>query len=125
MQPNGVYLDYAATTPVEPHAVLRTATQLAEQHGFRVELLPVDSDGFADPDDLRTALRDDVAVVSVIYSNNEIGTINPIRELGAICRQRGVPFHTAAVQAASQLEVKAHDLHVDLMSIGAHKLYGP
>jgi len=113
------------TTPVEHHAVLRTALQLAEHHGFRVELLPVDSDGLADPDDLRTALRDDVAVVSVIYSNNEIGTINPIRELGAICRERGVPFHTDAVQAASQLEVKAHDLHVDLMSIGAHKFYGP
>ena len=64
-------------------------------------------------------------MVSVIYANNEIGTINPIRELAAVCRARGIPFHTDAVQAASQLEVEVGELGVDLMSIGAHKFYGP
>jgi cysteine desulfurase len=113
------------TTPVEHPAVLRTARHLAEQAGFEVEMIPVDRDGRVDPKSLESRLRSDTALVSVIYANNEIGTINPIGELGEVCRSRGIPFHTDAVQAASQLEVDVRSLSVDLMSIGAHKFYGP
>jgi cysteine desulfurase len=78
-----------------------------------------------DPGTLFERITPDTAIVSVIYGNNEIGTVNPIRELGAICREKGVPFHTDAVQAASQLLLLVDSLNVDLMSIGAHKFYGP
>ena len=113
------------TTPVEHPAVLRTARHLAEHAGFELEMIPVDGDGRVDPKTLESRLRSGTALVSVIYANNEIGTINPIRELAAVCRARGIPFHTDAVQAASQLEVEVGELGVDLMSIGAHKFYGP
>ena len=112
------------TTPVEHHAVLRTAEQLA-QEGFELELLPVDGCGRVSPKDLESRLRQDTAIVSVIFANNEIGTINPIAELGALCREREIPFHTDAVQAASQLALDLRELPVDLLSIGAHKFYGP
>ena len=113
------------TTPVEHPAVLRTARQLADHAGFELEMIPVDGDGRVDPSSLESRLRPETAWVSIIYANNEIGTINPIRELAAVCRAHGIPFHTDAVQAASQLEVEVSELGVDLMSIGAHKFYGP
>ncbi len=113
------------TTPVEHDAVLRTARQLADSFGFQLDLLPVDRHGRVDPNDLQRNLRPETAVVSIIYANNEIGTINPVPELGSICRDRGIPFHTDAVQAASQLPLAVGELNVDLMSIGAHKFYGP
>jgi cysteine desulfurase len=113
------------TTPVEHEAVVKTAEYLAEQHGFDLELLAVDAFGRLDPDELRARIRKDTAVVSVIYGNNEIGTVNRLAELGAVCREFGVPFHSDAVQAASQLAIRVDDLQVDLLSIGAHKFYGP
>ena len=112
-------------SPVEHHAVSNTAAQLAELHGFEVELLPVDASGMVHPDDVARRIRPTTALVSVIYANNEIGTINPLAEIGEVCAEHGVPLHTDAVQAAAYLDVDVQKQHVDLMSIGAHKFYGP
>lgn len=112
-------------SPVEHHAVLHTAHQLADLHDFVVEELPVDEFGRVDPDDVAGSIRPDTALVSVIYGNNEIGTINPVAEIGAVCRERGVPFHSDAVQAAAHLPMNVNRDKVDLLAIGAHKFYGP
>lgn len=120
---NGAY--HLLISPVEHHAVLHTAQQLADDFGFELELLPVDRYGMVDPDDLRHYLRPETALVSVIYANNDIGTINPIAEIGAACRDAGVPFHSDAVQAAAHLPLHVTSDHLDLLSIGAHKFYGP
>ena len=112
-------------SPVEHHAVSHTALQLSELFGFELELLPVDGFGRVSVQDLDSRIRPDTALVSVIYANNEIGTINPIHDLGALCRSRGVLFHTDAVQAAGYLPMDVNSLNADLISMGAHKFYGP
>ena len=112
-------------SPVEHHAVSVTAHQLANLYGFELEFLPVDEFGAVDPEQVAARLREDTAIVSVMYANNEIGTINPINKIGTICKQKGIPFHSDAVQAAAHLPVDVQDLNVDLMAIGAHKFYGP
>jgi len=112
-------------SPVEHHAVSRTAEQLANLHGFELEYLPVDSFGRTSMDDVACCLRPDTAIVSVIYANNEIGTLNPIAKIGQLCRSRGITFHTDAVQAAGYLTINVNALNTDLISIGAHKFYGP
>ncbi len=119
--------DRIITTPVEHHAVLYTAEDLRDYFGFELTLLPVDGEGLVSADDLGRALGDgsDVAVVSVMYANNEIGSVQAIGELGALCRERKVPFHTDAVQAAGKLPLDVDRLNVDALSASAHKFYGP
>lgn len=117
--------DHILISPVEHHAVLQTAHQLAALYGFDVDELPVDEYGRVDPDDVAASIRPETALVSVIYANNEIGTINPIAEIGAVCRAHGVPFHSDAVQAAAHLSMDVERDKVDLLAIGAHKFYGP
>lgn len=113
------------TTPVEHHAVLHTFEQLKEYFGFTMELLPVDQYGSVDPEDLRHMLAEDVALVSIIYANNEIGTINPMGEIGKLCRKLEIPLHSDAVQAAAHLPMDIQRDSIDLLAIGAHKFYGP
>lgn len=112
------------TTKIEHHAVLHTC-QYLEKNGFEVTYLDVDEDGLVSPERLEAAIRPDTILISVMFANNEIGTIEPIGEIGAIAREKGILFHTDAVQALGQIPIQVEELNIDMLSASAHKLNGP
>lgn len=112
------------TTKFEHHAVLHTMKAL-EKEGFEVTYLDVNENGIVNPADLESAIRPDTTLVSVMYANNEIGSVQPIPELGKICSDRNVIFHTDAVQAAGHIPIDVKDQHIQLLSLSAHKFHGP
>ena len=108
----------------EHHAVLHTLKKLKKE-GFEITLLPVHSDGFVRAEELKDAIREDTALVTIMYANNEIGTVQPIAEIGAVCREKGVIFHTDAVQAAGHIKIDVKAQNIDMLSIASHKFHGP
>ena len=116
--------NHIITTKVEHHAVLHTCAYL-EKNGFDVTYLDVDKEGFINLEDLKNAITDKTILVSIMFANNEIGTIQPIKEIGEICREKKVFFHTDAVQAVGNIPVDVEDMNIDMLSLAGHKIYGP
>lgn len=115
---------HIVSTAFEHHAVLHTLEAL-EKEGFEITLLDVHENGIVDPEELKAAIREDTCLVSVMYANNEIGTVQPIAEIGRICREKKVLFHTDAVQAAGHIEINVNESSIDMLSLSAHKFGGP
>lgn len=116
--------DHIITSSIEHHAVLNTS-KFIEKMGFKVTYLPVDSYGLVDPDDVKKAITPKTVLISIMHANNEVGTIEPIADIGKIAKETEIYFHTDAVQTFGHLAVNVDKLHVDLLSASAHKLYGP
>ena len=112
------------STKFEHHAVLHTLKRL-EKEGYEVTLLDVHEDGVVRLEDVKAALRDDTCLVTVMFANNEIGTVQPIKEIGALCREKGVPFHTDAVQAVGHMHINVEEMNIDMLSLSGHKFHAP
>ena len=115
---------HIVTSRIEHHAVLRTC-QALERQGFTVTYLPVDEHGLVDPGDVRRAIRPDTILVTVMHANSEVGTIEPIEEIGRVVRERGIPFHVDGVQTFGKVPVDVDAFGIDLLSFSSHKIYGP
>jgi cysteine desulfurase len=113
------------TSPIEHHAVSHTIDQLCDKHGFEQTVVPVDEQGLVDPQVVADAIRPETVLISIIYANNEVGSIQPLAEIGAVARQRGVLLHTDAVQAGAYLDLNVDRLNVGLLSLSGHKFYAP
>ena len=113
---------HIVTSVFEHHAVLHTCEYL-EKHGYEVTYVPVSDKGLIDPEDVRKAIREDTALVTIMYANNEIGTIQPIDEIAAVCKEKGVLFHTDAVQAVGHVDIDVHKQGIDMLSLSGHKIH--
>jgi cysteine desulfurase len=116
--------NHIITAVTEHKAILDTCKRL-EKYGYRVTYLPVKGDGLIDLEDLKRAIDDKTILVSIMFANNEIGVIQPVEQIGALCRERGVLFHSDATQAVGKVPVDVNKMKIDLLSISAHKMYGP
>ena len=112
------------TSAFEHHAVLHTC-EFLEKQGYEVTYLPVDEKGLINPNDVKNAIREDTCLVTIMFANNEIGTIQPIKEIGVICKEKKVPFHTDAVQAVGNVEIDVKALNIDMLSLSGHKIHAP
>ena len=112
------------STKFEHHAVLHTLKKL-EKEGYEITLLDVHEDGVVRLEDVAAAIREDTALVTIMFANNEIGTVQPIKEIGALCREKGIPFHTDAVQAAGHMPIDVKEMNIDMLSISGHKFHAP
>ncbi len=120
----GIGKGHIITSSIEHPSILKTCRYLND-HGCDVTYLPVDADGMVDPGDVESAINSDTKLISVMHANNEIGTIQPVDEIGAIARDNGIPFHTDAVQSFGKTEIDLQKMNIDILSLSSHKIYGP